>query len=533
MSDSDFKIPGRSPSSGISEPQFFHNNLHYREVVATLRYGIEARKGLILFSGDPGTGKTTLIQRLMQDLDASVISIFESDAGVNFTDLLRSIMRHLHAGGDAPDPLSMVDSCKAVLRAQRDSGHITCLIIDNAQHLDDLTLEYLMETFFPADSGNRDNHLLQVVLAGRPPMREKLLHPWLRPLNPHLGLVCHVEPLNERDLAAYVEDLLGACQFPADLFDREATRRILDYTSGNPRLINELGLRAVQLAEASPSRRITPECIANAARDIGLSEAWRSRKTNNVTTALPNERKEPEESFDFEVSEANTTDMLMQTFLQDTPARRRRRFTGGGRWGTGVRVVVPLLLIVGIALWMPRDLVTSHLADWADGLKAISASPMFSSGEKPEAKSPPAPTETAKAPGVTPRAGSPSQQRDEAVINNTPPSQDEKSDELSFPAADNSTATESKPSVKPTRSPRNGNEQGSRAEPVEIRSKEIETQVQKAIQNRAISGVQVSVINGTAVLQGRVATQRQKQAAERAANSVDGVARVRNRIVVG
>ena len=163
-------LESSAPCGGTSPPRLFHNNLHYREVIATLRYGIEARKGLIVLSGDSGTGKTTLIHRLLEELDPSVTCILESDPAVDFTDLLRSILRHLSVEGDIPDSLSMADRCKAILRAERDRGHIVCLIIDNAQQLDELTLEYLMESFFPAGSENSDKNMLQVVLVGRPPV---------------------------------------------------------------------------------------------------------------------------------------------------------------------------------------------------------------------------------------------------------------------------------------------------------------------------------------------------------------------------
>ena len=70
------------------------------------------------------------------------------------------------------------------------------------------------------------------------------------------------------------------------------------------------------------------------------------------------------------------------------------------------------------------------------------------------------------------------------------------------------------------------------AENADAQRKLLEAQVYKAIENRAIMGVDVSVINGTAYLEGRVATERQRDAAERAARGVAGVQRVRNRIAV-
>jgi hypothetical protein len=118
-------------------------------------------------------------------------------------------------------------------------------------------------------------------------------------------------------------------------------------------------------------------------------------------------------------------------------------------------------------------------------------------------------------------------------MKNSPPRDEGRFDARVPTSAETVSPEEAKPLEKPPVAHTHDDEQGSRPEPPEVRNKEVEAQVQKAIRNRAISGVEVSVINGTAVLQGRVATERQKRAAERAANSIGGVQRVRNRIVVG
>jgi type II secretory pathway predicted ATPase ExeA len=537
MSDSD--LQSKTFTGGFTELHVFHNNLRYREVIATLRYGIEARKGLILFSGEAGTGKTTIIQRLVEELDPSVTCIVESNPGINFTELLSSILRHLR--GDAEcnthDALSMIDHCKAVLRAQRDQGQILCLIIDNAQQLDELTLEYLMETFFPSDGESGDKNILQVVLAGRPPMREKLLHPWLRPLNPHLGLVCHIEPLTEREVAPFVSDQLRGSKFPVDAIEPDAIRRIFEYTSGNPRLIHELSLGAVQLAQGSANPVITRELVATAARDVGLLDEWRSRRTHDGSLDFSGEPEPKREAFEFEASEAATTDMLMETFLRDNPPPGRRWFANGSRWGKGVRILLPLVLIILVAAWMEPNALLTQLTNWIQGFRTMPDSTELASGDKPQNALPLVPPETAPAPVVTPRSSSAPPRPVEQSASSAAPVEEqkveeEKFEELSAPTPDEISPEKVQPDVKPPAPQTKDDEQGPRAEPVEVRNKHIEAQVQKAIGNRAIEGVQVSVINGTAVLQGRVASERQKQAAERAAHSVEGVQRVRNRIVV-
>jgi len=259
--------------SAKNEAQPFHSNLHFQEVLATLGYGIIARKGLILLIGDAGTGKSALLHQLTRELDSNVTCIFESDPEVNFTDLLRLVLSHLEGPGDTRGGLSMMQRCKAILRSQLDQGHIICLIIDNAQRLRDETLEYVLHNFFSAISAAGDENLLQIVLAGRPELGERLAQPRLRSLKPCSDLVCQLQPLRDKDVAAYVEHRLRASN-AVDTFGGAAIQRIAAYTGGNPQKVNVLCDCALQATDRSPDCEVTPEMITRAARDLDLSDRW-------------------------------------------------------------------------------------------------------------------------------------------------------------------------------------------------------------------------------------------------------------------
>jgi hypothetical protein len=386
------------------------------------------------------------------------------------------------------------------------------------------------------------------------------LRPWLRPLNPHLGLVCHIEPLSEKELGPFVEDYLRASHFPASRIAPHTISQIFRFTQGNPKVASELTLRAVQLAEASSARALDEEIIADAARDTGLSDTWRSRKSDDARNDLSAgedsldfertddengrdfsldefpmtprresfsaRRESREDPFAFETSQAATSDMLMQTFLHDRPADRRR-------WFGAKRLLLPLLLLVIVAAWLQRDFLTQQVDRWI----AIVQAPA------PEATSPPfetlplepplVPPETARAPAPPPPPPPPAASANNGATKTPPPRESERLAERPQPTPANRAQEERAERAKAAPPPPQPEEQGSRPEAPEMRNKQIEAQVQRAIQLRAISGVEVTVIDGTAVLEGRVASERQKQAAERAAGGVDGVQRVRSRIVVG
>ncbi|HEV8724266.1 MAG TPA: AAA family ATPase [Candidatus Binatia bacterium] len=544
-SNSNFESQHSTSFSGDSEPPPFYSNLHYQEVLTTLRYGIIARKGLVLLIGGAGTGKTTLLRQFSRELDSNVTCIFESDPDVNFTDLLRLILGNLEVVGNTRNELSMIQRCKTILRAELERGHIVSLVIDNAQRLRDETLEYLLHNFFAATPADRDENLLQIVLAGRSELRERLDQPRLRALKPRSDLLCQLQPLRDNDITAYIENRLRTAQLPAQVFDRVAINQIAGYTGGNPQLVNVLCDRTLQITEGSPVSKVSPETIARAARDLGLSEPQHpSRKTATPEPnfEMPNER---EESFRFQPTESDTTEVVGQTFLNYTSEERRRWLWPVDRNRTVVRILVILLLFGGAAAWLQSEVGKNQLALWVGKQNgAVGAPPRLGSdADAPlvEEQNPlPAPAPSSENPLTRPNIDDSSETSLPATEKPVePPSSalTEKAPVLTEKAAEKSPAekpptSDPKPAPKKAPMSADNSRQAPVAENADAQRKLLEAHVYKALENRAIMGVDVSVINGTAYLEGRVATERQRDAAERAARSVAGVQRVRNRIAV-
>ncbi|HEY3168085.1 MAG TPA: AAA family ATPase, partial [Candidatus Binatia bacterium] len=519
-----------------------YSNLHYQEVLTTLRYGIIARKGLVLLIGAAGTGKTTLLRQLSRELDSNVTCIFESDPDVNFTDLLRLVLGNLEVVGNTRNELSMMQRCKTILRSELERGHIVSLIIDNAQRLRDETLEYLLHNFFAAAPTDRDENLLQIVLAGRPALKERLDQPRLRALKPRSDLLCQLQPLKDNDITAYIENRLRTARLPAQVFDRVAINRIAGYTGGNPQLVNVLCDRTLQITEESPVSKVSAEMIARAARDLGLAEPQHpSRKTATPEPnfEMPNER---EESFRL----SDTTEVVGQTFLNYTSEERRRWLWPVDRNRKVIRVLLFLILLGGSAAWLQSEVGKNQLALWVGKQNAatVGAPPRLGSdADAPliEKQNPlPAPSPSSENPLPRPNIDDSSETSLPATEKPVEPLSSaltEKAPVLTEKAAEKSPAEKpptSDPKPAPKKAPMSaGNSrQAPVAENADAQRKLLEAQVYKALENRAIMGVDVSVINGTAYLEGRVATERQRDAAERAARSVAGVQRVRNRIAV-
>ncbi|TMA93433.1 MAG: BON domain-containing protein [Deltaproteobacteria bacterium] len=535
-SNSNFESQHPTSLSGDSEPPPFYSNLHYQEVLTTLRYGIIARKGLVLLIGAAGTGKTTLLRQLTRELDSNVTCIFESDPDVNFTDLLRLVLGNLEVVGNTRNELSMMQRCKTILRSELERGHIVSLVIDNAQRLRDETLEYLLHNFFAAVTADRDENLLQIVLAGRPELKERLEQPRLRSLKPRSDLLCQLQPLRDNEITAYIANRLRAAQLPAHVFDHVAIDRIAGYTGGNPQLVNVLCDRTLQITEGSPVSKVSPETIARAARDLGLSEPrFPARETAEPNFEMPIERDEP---FRFQSADGDTTEVVGQTFLNYTFEDRRPWLWPADRNRKVVRVLLFLILLGGSAAWLQSEVGKNQLALWVGKQNGPVGAPDAPLIEKQNPL--PAPAPSSENPLPQPNIGDSSETSLPAAEKPVEPLSSaltEKAPVLTEKAAEKSPAEKpptSDPKPAPKKAPMSaGNSrQAPVAENADAQRKLLEAQVYKAIENRAIMGVDVSVINGTAYLEGRVATERQRDAAERAARSVAGVQRVRNRIAV-
>src|SRR5262245_16520631 len=131
------------PFSVTPDPRFFYANTAYVEAYANLRYGIYEKKGFIAITDEVGTGKTTLLRKLMSEFESTVDFAFIFNTQLTFDQLLWVTLRELDIPIKAKDRLGMVDELNIYLIEQLKRGHIVCLLIDEAQNLSDESLEGL------------------------------------------------------------------------------------------------------------------------------------------------------------------------------------------------------------------------------------------------------------------------------------------------------------------------------------------------------------------------------------------------------
>jgi general secretion pathway protein A len=273
-----------SPFSVTPDPRFFYNNPVYLEAYANLRYGIEAKKGFIAITGEVGTGKTTLLRKLMRNLQSSIHSVFIFNTAVSFNELLRLILSDLGLPAEGKDRLAMIEELNGYLLEQVTKGDIVCLLIDEAQNLSDESLEGLR---LLSNLETDKEKLLQIVLMGQPELQIKLALPNLRQLRQRIAIQCEITPLKDEEVGSYINFRLRVAGYQKEgLFEPEAVDKIALHSKGIPRLINVICDNAMLIAFAKSKKTVSPHIISEVARDLRVESETPANKKSTTRESV-------------------------------------------------------------------------------------------------------------------------------------------------------------------------------------------------------------------------------------------------------
>jgi general secretion pathway protein A len=251
------------------DPQYLYLSEGHKEALASLLYGLRARKGFVAVLGEAGTGKTTLLRYLLGQLDDSVRAVCILNTNVAFEELLGFVLRELGIETGGASKTEALEALRRFLHAQFQAGRTVAILVDEAQNLSPTVLEELrMLSNFETDKAK----LLQIILVGQPPLREMLINPKMQQVRQRIGLICSLDPLSHKETAAYIKHRLRAAQFQGKrLFTRRAVSSVWKHSHGIPRLINVICDNALLIGYGSGRKRIGRRTIGAAARDLDRS----------------------------------------------------------------------------------------------------------------------------------------------------------------------------------------------------------------------------------------------------------------------
>ena len=226
------------PFALTPDPRFIYFTPSHTEVMANLHYGIESGKGLIVVTGEVGTGKTTILRWMMQRLDRTVLVAYIFNPHLSVAEFYQHVATLLDVQKWQTKSELLLELGRA-LESRHSRGLRTVLIVDEAQGLSSHVLEEIrLLSNFESDTAKQ----LQIVLTGQPELREVLNRAELRQLKQRIALRCVIKPLpNVEETDRYITSrLLVAGAERTDVFSPGAIDYIFRCSEGIPRNINNL-----------------------------------------------------------------------------------------------------------------------------------------------------------------------------------------------------------------------------------------------------------------------------------------------------
>lgn len=260
-----------NPFNVNPDPRFLFLTKQIEEALTGLMYGIQTRKGFITLTGEVGTGKTTLINRLLDWLHhRRARTAFLFNSRMNSSQLFDFILAEFDIQCESKSKSQQLLKLNHWLLERYRDGETVVLIIDEAQNL---TYPVLEEIRLLTNLETSTEKLLQIVLSGQPELEEKLKLPQLRQLRQRIMLRCRTTPLSEDQTREYIAERLRIAGASGDpIFSTKTIETIHVYSLGIPRVINLLCEHSLVNGFVEQQRPIEPKIVEEVAHEFQLDE---------------------------------------------------------------------------------------------------------------------------------------------------------------------------------------------------------------------------------------------------------------------
>ena len=323
----------KKPFQITTDPSFLWMGKKHRDALSTLKYGVMDNKGFLLLTGDVGTGKTTLINRLVEDIHGKAYTAKIPDPGLSKYDFYRMVSRYFGLPIEVRTKSDFIEPFSRFLIDAHKERKSVLLLIDEAQRLKHDLME---EIRLLSNLERQDAKLLNIFFVGQNEFNSILLQPENRALMRRITITYNIDPLDQAETCEYIRHRLKTAGADYEIFSSAAMQAVFEFSRGFPRQINIICDLAMffssQVSRRTISRKIVNQCRERISFTVDELPA---KTENHIRPPAPKTRYRP-----------------MQK-------KRWPWFTTARAFG-----VAAVLLVLGSGVYFTPDALKDHARQW-------------------------------------------------------------------------------------------------------------------------------------------------------------------------
>jgi general secretion pathway protein A len=260
-----FKLE-RKPFDQLPDPDFLYLAEQHEEALSRMQFAVAINDSFTIITGEIGSGKTTLVRKLLSDLTDECTPAFITHTRLNAIELLQMILVQLGVKPFKMGKSEMLTELQGIVDSERDNGRRVVIVVDEGQNF---SIELLEELRLLTCMDTNESKSINIVLMGQPQLSKTLRSPDLDQLRQRCRLRFHLNALSENETVEYIRHRLTvAGGDPGAIFDGEALEAVYGFTRGIPRLINTICDTAMIMAFIGERDQVTMESIDDAVKEL-------------------------------------------------------------------------------------------------------------------------------------------------------------------------------------------------------------------------------------------------------------------------
>ena len=259
----------QKPFQMTADPKFIWLGKKHAEALATLQNGLHQNKRLLVLTGNVGTGKTVVINTLLEKIDKNVIAVMIPDPALDSIDLYNILSSELKINKKFTSKEDFLSHLKPFLYKTSLQGKTILLIIDEAQNISNGLLEELRQL---SNMQSSDTKLINIIMVAQNEFNAIIDENRNSTFKRSIGISYHLDPLNDSETDEYVNHRLKVAGAEKEIFSAKAKRDIHFLSAGVPRLINAICDLALLSGYSLGEESIDEKIIKESAQELKISD---------------------------------------------------------------------------------------------------------------------------------------------------------------------------------------------------------------------------------------------------------------------